>query len=163
MRYKGLIAVLVAILLVSGLSYAGWRFVHEKEEHTCAACLRPVHLHTKATGMVNGRTKGYCCPACALSDRLQTGADLKITSLTDFATGARLSPEEAFVVRGSDQNSCHHTGAASAGMDKRAMETHYDRCTPSLLTFATRDKAVAFSKEHGGQVRSFASVAQYFR
>lgn len=161
MRGKALLLLCFALVLLSGLSYAGWRYVHAREQN-CAACLRPVHLNTATKALVNGKPKEYCCPACAMSDRKQTGLDVKVLSLTEYTTGAVLHPETAFIVRGSDRNSCTHH-EAPRGMDKQPVQAHFDRCSPSLLAFSTRDRAAAFAREHGGKVMPFADVDALFR
>ena len=157
MRGKVLLVLFTALILVSGLSYAGWRYLQTRD-HTCAACLRPVHLNTVTTALVNGKTRHYCCPACAMSDRHQTGANVQVTSLTEYTTGATIQPQSAFLVRGSDRNSCTHH-QAPIGPDKQPVQTHFDRCSPSLLAFSSREKAAAFAREHGGKVIPFEAAA----
>ncbi len=34
----------------------------------------------------------------------------------------------------------------------------FDRCLPSLIAFATRDAAVAFQKQHGGELLTWEQV-----
>jgi hypothetical protein len=162
MRFRTLVVVLTAIILISGLSYAGWRYVQERENHICAACQRTVHEHTRTIAVANGKQRGYCCPACALSQHRQTGKPVDVLSVTDYETGARLRPEGAFLVRGSDVNSCSHHSVA-AGLDKQPVESHFDRCSPSILAFSGKVRADAFAQEHGGQVLRFADVAALFR
>ena len=111
--------------------------------------------------MVNGRLRLFCCPACALSEHEQQGTPIKVTQLTSFLTGATLSPDNAYVVKGSDVNMCAETpGIITA--EKRPVDVRYDRCAPSLLAFAERSEAVAFVREHGGEVLPFKEVAIAF-
>jgi hypothetical protein len=84
-----------------------------------------------------------------------------VTELTAFSTGAKLSPEDAFVVRGSDVNMCVHTRELMDA-DKRPADLHYDRCSPSLIAFAKRSEAMQFVREHGGKVLPFSEVASAF-
>lgn len=162
MRFRSILLVFAAGLFISGLGYAGWRYVHERQSHICAACRREVHERTRTLAVVNGKEKGYCCPACALWQNRQTGTPVEIVSLTEYVTGSRLSPDAAFLVRGSDVNSCsHHTSAV--GLDKQPVESHFDRCSPSLIAFGSKSRAMAFAREHGGQVLQLADVAAQSR
>ena len=161
MRGKTFLLLFTALILVSGLSYAGWRYL-QAPDHNCTACLRPVHRNTVTKALVNGKHKQYCCPACALSDHQQTRATVQVTSLTEFTTGITLHPETAFIVRGSDRTSCTHH-QAPIGPDKQPVHAHFDRCSPSLLAFSSREKAVAFAREHGGKVMPFADTAAFFQ
>ena len=49
---------------------------------------------------------------------------------------------------------------AAAPRDERGccMTQTYDRCLPSLLAFASRSRAEAFAREHGGEVKTFAEL-----
>lgn len=162
MRFKAVLLVLAALVLISGFSYAGWKYVHERESHACAACQRAVHEQTRTVAVSDGKRRGYCCPACALSQHRQTGKAVEVLSLTDYSTRARLSPDKAFLVRGSDVNSCSHH-PVGVGLDKQPIETHFDRCSPSLLAFSGKAQADAFAREHGGQVLRYSDVAALFR
>ena len=162
MKSRHLLLVFTGLVVLCGLSYAGWRYVHERESHICAACQRTVHEHTRTIAVANGNQSGYCCPACALSQHRQTGKPVNVLSVTDYGTGERLNPEDAFLVRGSDVNSCSHHPAA-VGLDKQPVEAHFDRCSPSLLAFSGKAQADAFAREHGGQVLRFSDVAALFR
>jgi hypothetical protein len=161
-RFRSALLVLTVLVLISGISYAGWKYVHKRESHTCAACQRVVHEHTRTVAVADGKQRGYCCPACALSQHRQTGKAVAVLSLTDYSTGARLSPDNAVLVRGSDVNSCAHHPVA-AGLDKQPIETHFDRCSPSVLAFNSKAQADAFAREHGGQVLRFSDFAALFR
>ncbi|MCL5745801.1 MAG: hypothetical protein M1541_18065 [Acidobacteria bacterium] len=51
----------------------------------------------------------FCCPACALSEHEQEGKPIRVAELTDFLTGAKLSPAAASILKGSDVNMCART------------------------------------------------------
>ena len=87
---------------------------------------------------------------------------MEVTSLTDYDTGARLAPQSAFLVRGSDINPCARAHT-TIGPDKQPMHEHFDRCSPSVLAFATRSAADRFARDHGGQIVRFVDVAAQFR
>jgi len=73
-------------------------------------------------------------------------------------SGAKLSPNDAYVVKGSDVNMCAQAHEI-IDADKRPADVHYDRCAPSLLAFAQEREAIQFSREHGGTVLPFREVA----
>ena len=161
MRSRTIVLMLVAVVLIAGLSYAGWKYVDGRASHSCAACQRPTHENTRTVAVTNGKQMGYCCPACALSQHRQTGASVDVLSLTEYQSGAKLEPERSYLVRGSDVNSCSHHSAAVA-LDKQPVDAHFDRCSPSLLAFGSKGAADRFAREHGGQVLRFADVSAMF-
>ncbi len=148
---------LLAVLLLA-LGYAGWTRWRSSETQICQACSRPIHIHTRTVGLVGNHRELFCCPACALTTHDQSGKPVKIVELTDYGTGSALSPTQAFLVRGSDVNPCaqQHGPVTS---DKQPTDVSFDRCSPSMLAFASREAAERFAKEHGGEVLSFSEVA----
>jgi hypothetical protein len=108
--------------------------------------------------MVNGRPRLFCCPACALSQHEQAGKPIQVTQLTSFLDGKSLSPENAYLVKGSDVNVCERT-QEHAEEHKRPADLRYDRCAPSLIAFAQRGEALEFAREHGGEVMPFKEAA----
>jgi hypothetical protein len=115
----------------------------------------------RTIAIVNGKAKVFCCPACALSEHEQEGKPIRVTELTSYLTGEKLTPAEAFIVKGSDVNMCAHT-AALVDDEKRPADLHYDRCSPSMLAFKQRSEAVDFVRQHGGQVLPFAEIASAY-
>ena len=154
-------AVLVCVLAISALGYAGWKSFTQTDSDQCYACKRPIHAHSRTVAIVDGRTRLFCCPACALSQREQKGTPISITRLTSFLTGKALSPDDAYVVRASNVNMCERTREL-VDADKRAADLRYDRCAPSLIAFAERSDAVQFAREHGGEVMPFSQAAAAF-
>lgn len=157
------VSVLLSILLVTGIAYAAWRFVHSRDDQMCMACQRPIHGNSRTVASVGGQKGSYCCPACALSEHLQSGKSVEVLSLTDHLTGTKLDPSAAFLVRGSSHNACTHHQQQRASADKRPLETHFDRCSPSILAFATREQAATFVRDNGGRVLPFSELAAKFR
>jgi hypothetical protein len=156
-RFFGLAGVLAALALL----YAGWTTFARADADRCYACTRPIHAHSKTVAFTDGRSRLFCCPACALSQRQQTGKPVSITQLTSFLTGKALAPDNAFVVKASDVNMCERTKELTdAG--KRPADLRYDRCAPSLIAFAVRNDAVQFAREHGGEVMPFSQAAAAF-
>ena len=151
-------AGLVCVLAVLALGYTGWKSFAHTDADQCYACNRPIHAHSKTVAFIGGRSRLFCCPACALSQHQQTGKPIRVTQLTAFPTGKALSPDNAYVVRASDLNMCERTKELVDG-DKRAADLRYDRCAPSLIAFAERSDAVQFAREHGGEVMPFSQAA----
>ena len=158
-RKLAVMAIVAVVALAVG--YAGWLGYHRSQPELCYACQRQIHSHSRTVAMAKGRSRLFCCPACALSEQDQLGKQVRVTELTSFLTGAKLSPDGAYVVKGSDVNMCAHTHEL-IDADKRSADIHFDRCSPSLLAFARQSEAVQFSREHGGTVFPFREVAKAF-
>lgn len=154
-------AVLAVVAVAVGLAYAAFNAYRGSQTEQCYACQRVVHAHMRTVAIVNGRSRVFCCPACALSEHQQEGKPIRITELTSFLTGAELSPNEAFVVKGSDINMCAQR-QERIDADKRPVDVHYDRCAPSLLAFGQRAEAADFARVHGGEVLRFSEIVSAF-
>jgi len=160
-KAKRLRAIFAVVLVAVGLGYAGLRAYRASQSEECYACNRTVHAHSRTVGMVNGRARTFCCPACALSEHEQEGKPIRITQLTAFLTGEKLSPPGAFIVKGSDVNMCAQTREL-VDDQKRPADLHYDRCSPSMLAFKQKSEAVEFVREHGGEVLPFSEIASAY-
>jgi hypothetical protein len=160
---KSFFACVVAILVLSALGYGTWRYVAERSRQSCKACARPVHAHMKTLAILDGKRATYCCPACALSEHQQSGKPVEVVELTDYLTNTSLKPETSFLVRNSDVNPClqHHHPDVSA--NSQPLESHFDRCSPSVLAFQDQKTAAGFAGEHGGQVVKFSEFAAEFQ
>jgi hypothetical protein len=158
MTAKRVFAVFGALLFAACLGYLAFRVYRTSQLQQCYACARAIHAHSRTIALVNGRPKQFCCPACALSEHEQEGQPIRITELTAFLTGERLTPGDAFIVKGSDVNMCAQTHEL-LNEDKRPVDLRYDRCAPSMLAFRYRNEAAQFAHEHGGQVLPFTEIA----
>jgi hypothetical protein len=138
--------VVVAAIATGALVWQGMR-----GPEMCQVCQRPVHAHSRTVAMIGGKKEVFCCPACALSQGLQSGQAVKILELTDYQTSQKVDPSQAYIVRGSGVTPCLAHGT-HLGADGRPMQMEFDRCSPSLLAFATHDSAAAFAQQFGGQV-----------
>ncbi len=152
---------LATLAIAIGLGYIGYLTYRGPQGEQCYACQRPIHAHSRTVGVVNGRTKLFCCPACALSEHEQEGKPIQVTELTAFLTGTKLLPTNAFVVKGSDVNMCARTHEL-IDADKHAADVQFDRCSPSMIAFGTRDEAAKFAREHGGEVLPFKDIVAQF-
>jgi hypothetical protein len=146
----------VGCLMLAGVAACERRHSHAGE--LCRACQRPVHEPTSTVAMVGGKRATFCCPACAISESRQLGQEVRVISLTDFNSDNEISPESAFLVKGSDVNPCSQHAPTPAS-DKRPMQVAYDRCSPSLLAFASRSAAEEFARAHGGTILLWKDAA----
>ncbi len=164
MNRKGVwLGAVVMLAAVLALGYAGWRISRSSEPQVCQVCMRPIHAHNRTVALVGNRRELFCCPACALTTHDQNGRPVKILELTDYETSTSLSPSQAYVVRGSDVNTCARQHGP-VDSDKQPTMVHFDRCSPSLLAFVGREASARFAREHGGEVLSFSEfVAAYSR
>jgi hypothetical protein len=153
--------MVVALAITFGLAYVAWSDYRTSHPDQCYACQRPLHAHMRTVAVVNGRSRVFCCPACAFSEHEQEGKPIRITELTDFVTGAKITPAQAFIVKGSDVNMCA-TARELIGPDKQQAQVHFDRCSPSLLAFSRRSDAAQFCREHGGEIQPFNQIASAF-
>ena len=162
MQGKSILASIVAILVLAGLGYSAWHFVKDRSAQSCKACTRPVHPHMKTVAVLDRKREAYCCPACALSEHQQSGKQVQVVELTDYLSNDPVKPESGFVVRNSDVNPClqHHP---AVGENSQPLETHFDRCSPSVLAFQDQKSAAAFAGKHGGQVVKFSAFASEFQ
>ncbi len=143
------------------LAYAGFRTYRGSQAEQCYACQRAIHAHSRTLAVDKGRVRVFCCPACALSEHEQEGKPIRVTELTDFLTGAKLAPSGAFILKGSDVNMCAHTQEL-IDAEKRPAGLQYDRCSPSLLAFGSRNEAMEFARTHGGEVVPFTEIVSAF-
>lgn len=146
---KFVVAALWALLVV--VAYAGWRSVRTSGDEVCSVCRRPLHPNSRVEGIVAGKRVVFCCPACAMSEEMQASG-VRLTQMTDYLTGAKLAPQRAYLVRGGDINPCTAHRHMPVNQQKRAAKLQFDRCSPSLLAFATRAEAAAFQAQHGGKL-----------
>ncbi|MBI2819790.1 MAG: hypothetical protein HYX73_07410 [Acidobacteria bacterium] len=143
--------VLVLMVVASYAVFQWQRQIRQDTENVCQICWRPVHSSMLTMGEVNGEEKRFCCPACALTTAQQTGRPVHLTRLTDLNINQPLDPKTAILVRGSDVNLDMHSQPL-VDQEKRPVPVHFDRCTPSILAFRTREEAQTFQRDHGGEL-----------
>ena len=106
----------------------------------------------------DGGVQVTCCPRCASHAVAQAhGRAVSRLRARDFATGQEIDARSAIYLDGSDVEHCKvHKEEPSPQSCCRVLT--YDRCLPSLIAFGSREVAEAFSKEHGGTVRTFEDL-----
>jgi len=149
-----LLALLVA---VGGLIYTAWQWKEGSRSASCRVCQRHLHAGSQVVALQQGRKEAFCCPTCAVTLGRQAGQAVTVVELTDFETGSRIAPDEAYVVQGSDVNLClQHPMLTDSQKQPASMQ--FDRCSPSVLAFSSRETAVAFRQEHGGRLLPFSAL-----
>jgi hypothetical protein len=159
--WSGKLAVILAAVAVVAGGAVWWSFARHAME-SCEACLRGVHAESRTVGLIEGKRAVFCCPTCALTEHKQSGKHVRISHLTDYLTRASLEPGKAVLVRGSDLNPCRDS-QAHLSHDKQPLHVHFDRCSPSILAFATRDAAMSYLRRHGGQITDLRAVEASLR
>lgn len=152
------LAGLLLLVLALGMGWVGWRFMAAGPGATCAICSRPVHAHSRVEAQTaDGQAIELCCPACGLAHQEQSGTGVLITRLTDYSSGAALSPREASLVVGSDVNLCMRNHALH-DQSKETADLQFDRCSPSMFAFGDLPAARAFQAEHGGRLTTVQAL-----
>ena len=146
---------LIVILAVFGL-YA-WATFQSRQASVCFVCSRPLHGGSSVVAGVDGKSRRFCCAACALWAERQTGAEVEITRVSDYASGVALDPAGATFVVGSRVNYClqQHSvfDSSRTGLDPKETGTlEFDRCSPSVLAFKTPEAAIWFARREGGEL-----------
>jgi hypothetical protein len=116
----------------------------------CAVCQRPLHKAVSFTlQSAKGRTMATCCPRCGL----RYVVDERASPLwaTDFSDGKTIPAKQAYYLEGSQIMECC-ASPTLRGEHGIVCEMHFDRCQPSLVTFANYEEAERYQAEHGGHV-----------
>lgn len=150
--------VLLGLLVgVGGLIYTAWQWKEGSRQEGCRVCRRHLHAGSQVVALQQGRKEAFCCPTCAVTLGRQAGQAVTVAELTDFETGSRIAPDEAYVVQGSDINLClQHPMLTDSQKQPASMQ--FDRCSPSVLAFSSREAAEAFRQEHGGRLLPFSAL-----
>jgi nitrous oxide reductase accessory protein NosL len=142
----------VVLLVIAGfLADGGWRMFENQQQAGCVACGRPIAGHSSTIALVDGEQQHFCCAACAMSVERQSGTDVLLQSLKLHGADEMIDPDDAFVVVGSSVNHCMRTEPL-VGSEKHLSHLEFDRCSPSVMTFASREDADQFAAQFGGKV-----------
>lgn len=147
------------ILVLGGLGY--WAVsTLLRGEPDCQVCARPIHAGQEYTvTLTDGTEEHTCCPRCGLHFHITNADHVQAAQATDYATAAKIAPQQASYVEGSNLMTCCSTPPL-----KRELETTYelvwDRCLPSLIAFKTEIEARQFQQRYGGRVLTYAEAVQ---
>jgi hypothetical protein len=125
----------------------------------CPACEREEckGLAFRVT-LENGKAVETCCPRCGLHYLASTKQQAKALQATDIVSGRRVDATKAVYVEGSDVSHC-------TPMEVRrdaygcCYYKGFDRCSPSLIAFASEESAQTFQKQHGGKLVAFEKLS----
>ena len=154
-KKKPFISVLALLIVITGLFAGGYWVVKERSEATCNICERHVNKRTRVIAEIGGRRRIVCCAHCARTEGQQENQPVRFLEVTDYATGERFSPQDAWFVDGSRAMACQHQMAATNEM-KHPQQMVFDRCSPGTFTFRDRKAADTFVAENGGEVMRLA-------
>lgn len=150
--YFTLGAITVALLVV------GWVEVfNHRQPAVCDLCHRTIHANSRVIIEVDGKRKAVCCARCAVTEAAQERRPVRFIEVTDYSTGNRLKPEDAWFVDGSRKVLCDHD-MAMMDESKHAQPLAFDRCSPGAYAFARREDADSFVHENGGVVLRLAQM-----
>ena len=151
------IVLLALLVAVGGLIYTAWPWREDSRSEGCRVCQRHLHAGSQVVALQQGRKEAFCCPTCAVTLGRQEGQAVTVVELTDFETGSRIAPADAYVVQGSDINLClQHPMLTDS--QKQPASMRFDRCSPSVLAFTSQEAAEAFRQEHGGRLLPFSAL-----
>ena len=136
-----------------------WVAACGRAHKVCAVCNRDecTRMAFRMT-LENGRAVETCCARCAMHYLESNKQRAKVLQATDFASGRWIDATTAVFVSGSNVKACT---AIESRRDAQGccMYMAYDRCLPSLVAFGDKQGALAFQKEHGGELVALEAIA----
>ena len=151
------IVLLALLVAVGGLIYTAWEWREGSQSESCRVCQRHLHAGSQVVALWQERQEAFCCPTCTMTLGRQAGQAITVVEVTDFETGSRISPEEAYVVQGSGINLCRQHPMLTDSQ-KQPASMQFDRCSPSVLAFSSQQAAETFRQEHGGRLLRFSAL-----
>jgi len=145
--YAGLAMVVVAVLFAGG-----YRLMNRRSEAVCGFCQRHINPQARVVAEVGGNRRAVCCAHCAVTEARQEKKPLRLIEVTDYPTGDKVNPEQAWYVEGSRVVACEHD-MARMDVTKHAQQLAFDRCSPGTFAFRERKSAAAFVEQNGGILR----------
>lgn len=155
MKKKSFVYVLTILVVGVSLLAAGYRVVKQRSEASCGICQRHINQRARVVAEIGGRKRVVCCAHCARTEGQQENKPVRFLEVTDYPTGEKLNPQEAWFVDGSRVMACEHKMAVT-DETKRAEQMVFDRCSPGTFAFRDRKLADAFVAENGGLVMGLA-------
>ena len=131
-----------------------------RSEANCSQCGRMECRNMVFTvHLADGEKREMCCPRCGLHYIAAEHPKVASLSVRDFDSARTVDASSAIYVDGSDVTPCTEMEKVPP-RDERGccLKTVYDRCSPSLIPFASRDAAERFARDHGGIVKTFDEV-----
>jgi hypothetical protein len=151
MARKISMAALGLLVVVAGLLVAGQWSVHKRSQEVCGICARHINPQAGVIAEIGGRRRHVCCAHCAVTEGLQQHKPVRLVEVTDYSSGHKLDPSQAWYVDGSRVVACEHDMTRMNEM-KQVQHAAFDRCSPGTFAFGSRGEADAFAAKNGGAV-----------
>lgn len=155
MKKKTFIYAVALLIVATGLLAGGYWISRQRAEASCSICRRHITQRARVVVEIGGQRRVVCCAHCARTEGQQENKPVRFIEVTDYSTGERFKPAEAWFVDGSRMMACEHRMAITDEM-KRTQEAVFDRCSPGTFAFRDRRMADAFAAENGGVVLPLA-------
>jgi len=137
--------------MASGLFAGTYWVVKQRSEASCGICQRHINQRARVVAEIGGRRRIVCCAHCARTEGQQENKPVRLIEVTDYPTGDKFNPKEAWFVDGSRVMACEHKMSTTNEM-KHSEQMVFDRCSPGTFAFQDRRVAEAFIAENGGTV-----------
>ncbi len=149
MPKKASIYGFLVLIVLAGLFSGGYWMVERRSETVCGFCQRHITPRARVVAEVGGRRRAVCCAHCAITEGRQEKKPVRLIEVTDYPTGEKLNPEQAWYVDGSRMVACEHS-MTKIDESKHAEQSEFDRCSPGTFAFRDRKAAEAFVADNGG-------------
>ncbi len=153
MARKVSVAAMVLLAVVAGSLVAGEWSLNRRSQQVCEICTRHINPRAGVIAEIGGRRRHVCCAHCAITEGLQERKPVRLIEVSDYISGRKLDPGNAWYVDGSRIVACEHE-ATRMGEMKQIEQAAFDRCSPGTFAFAARVDAEAFAAANGGVVHN---------
>lgn len=139
------------LVVLALLAVGGYEWKQSRTPQVCGFCQRPLYDKLWVIAEIDGQPRQVCCPQCAVSESRQEHKPVRLVMVHDYVSGRELDPQQAWYVNGSRAIACSHEGMRMDEM-KHSETLAFDRCSPGAFAFATKDDALSFIAQNGGQL-----------
>ncbi|MFN8007606.1 MAG: hypothetical protein U0V70_11385 [Terriglobia bacterium] len=158
---KSWLGIVVVVLTLGVLIYLVESGQLAPGKSLCAVCQRPLHKAVVFTLLSDkGKRLETCCPRCGL--RAVVSGNATPLAATDFNDGKTIPPRQAVYLEGSQIMEC--CASPTLRSDQGVVcEMHFDRCQPSLVSFASLEEARQYQSTQGGKIIPYEEALQSVR
>ncbi|HVZ18390.1 MAG TPA: hypothetical protein VG897_14815 [Terriglobales bacterium] len=157
MTRKVSFAAIVLLVIVAGLLLAGRWSLHHADQESCGICQRHINPQAGVIAEIGTRRVHVCCAHCAVTEGRQEHKPVRLIEVTDYNSGRKLDPANAWYVDGSRVVACAHDMSRMNEMKQMDM-TAFDRCSPGTFAFASREAAESFAARNGGTIHNMQDM-----
>ncbi len=150
------VAILAVLAVGAGFAY---RSIQHRSNAFCGYCQRPISPKLAVVAEIGGERRHVCCARCAVSESVQETKPVRLISVTDYTTGSRLDPANAWFVDGSRAIACNHD-MSRMDESKHMQQLAFDRCSPGTFAFARKADADDFIAQNGGVLLTLGQLKQ---